>query len=87
MFDDIILTNSFTSFEIQKYDICHSLNLDTIIDDSDMTCGVCKHWGMDAIHFAGYDGSPYEWCKVDDISVLSWIDLYKNLPIKFMDRK
>lgn len=85
IFDDVILTNSFTSYEIQKYDICHSLNLDTIIDDSDTTCGVCKHWGMDAYHFAGYNGKEYEWCKKDDISVLSWVELYKKLPLKFMD--
>jgi len=85
MFDDVILTNSFTSFELQKYDICHALNLDTIVDDSDMTCGICKHWDMQSIHFAGKNGSPYEWCEVDDISVLSWMELYKKLPPKFVD--
>ena len=85
IFDDVILTNSFTSFELQKYDICHALNLDTIVDDSDMTCGICKHWDMRSIHFAGKNGSPYEWCEVDDISVLSWMELYKKLPPKFVD--
>jgi hypothetical protein len=40
---------------------------------------------MDAYHFAGYNGKEYEWCKKDDISVLSWVELYKKLPLKFMD--
>jgi len=40
---------------------------------------------MRSIHFAGKNGSPYEWCEVDDISVLSWMELYKKLPPKFVD--
>jgi hypothetical protein len=34
IFDDVILTNSFTPHEVSKVDICRSLALDTIIDDN-----------------------------------------------------
>ena len=41
LFDDLLLTNSFTVNEIPKVDLCKALNLDTIIDDSDIQCDLC----------------------------------------------
>lgn len=79
MFDDLILTNSYSPHEIQKDDICRSLNIDTIIDDNDMICGLCKNAGINSIHFAGYDGSVYPWCHEDSDSVLSWLELHAKL--------
>jgi 5'(3')-deoxyribonucleotidase len=70
IFDDIILTNSYTPMEVKKVDICRSLALDTIIDDSIDTCLECMQAGMDAIHFVGDE--VYPWCEESDISVRGW---------------
>jgi hypothetical protein len=73
MFDDIILTNSYTNREVCKSDICTCLNIGTIVDDNDMTCALTERVGVKAIHFAGYDGNNvYPWCYYDKKSVLSW---------------
>ncbi len=86
IFDDVILTNSYTKFEVQKVDICNSLNIGMLIDDSDLNCAVCKNWGIDAIHFAGYDGEVYPWCNKVSDSVTSWTDVYNVFPrYKYID--
>jgi len=64
IFDDVILTNSFTPHEVSKVDICRSLALGLIIDDSIET-------GMDAIHFVGDE--VYPWCEESDISLRGWM--------------
>ena len=61
-------------------DICNSLNIGMLIDDSDLNCAVCKNWGIDAIHFAGYDGEVYPWCNKVSDSVTSWTDVYNVFP-------
>jgi len=82
IFDDVILTNSYTPREIYKPDICTSLNIGVMIDDNDMTCGMCKNAGIKAIHFAGYDGkNVYPWCHYDEDSVLSWKEVLEKLDI------
>lgn len=73
MFDDIILTNSYTNREVCKIDICTCLNIGTIIDDNDMTCGIADRYDVTPVHFCGYDGKhEYPWCRYGDLSVLSW---------------
>jgi len=71
VFDDVILTNSFTPHEVSKVDICRSLAMDFIIDDSIDTCLKCIEAGMDAIHFVGDD--IYPWCEESDISLKGWL--------------
>jgi hypothetical protein len=70
IFDDIILTNSFTENEVKKVDICRALGIGCIIDDSIQTCDECIKSGMDAINFVGED--VYPWCEVSEISMRGW---------------
>ena len=83
IFDDVILTNSYTDFEIPKSDICNSLNLDTIIDDNYAICESCEKNGMNAIHFGGSDCIIYPWCEKHSNTVLSWNELYNLHSISF----
>lgn len=70
IFDDVILTNSFTPMEVKKVDICRSLAIDTIIDDNMNICLECIGSGMDAINFVGED--VYPWCEETEISMKGW---------------
>ena len=72
VFDDLVLTDSFTDQEIAKVDVCRALNLGTIIDDSERNCLSCAYGGMKAVHFAGSEGSLYPWCEEGAMSVLDW---------------
>jgi len=73
VFDDLILTNSFTPFEINKSDICRSLALDTMIDDNIGICTDCINNGINAVHFVGEN--VYPWCEETNISVRSWDEI------------
>lgn len=75
MFNDLVLTDSFTEHEIAKVDVCRALNLDTIIDDSELNCLSCAYGGMKAIHFAGTGGALYPWCDFTETSVLGWEEI------------
>jgi len=70
MFDDIILTDSFTENEVKKVDICRVLGIGCIIDDSIDTCNECIETGMEAIHYIGDD--IYPWCHPSEISMRGW---------------
>lgn len=72
LFNDLVLTDSYTEHEIAKVDVCRALHLDTIIDDNELNCLSCAYGGMTAIHFAGSEGSLYPWCDCTDTSVLGW---------------
>ena len=78
IFDDVILTNSYTELEVPKVDICNSLKLDTIIDDNYGICESCQNNGIASIHFGGSDGVLYPWCSEYDNTVLSWNELYNS---------
>lgn len=78
LFDDLVLTDSFTEHEIAKLDVCRALNLDTIIDDSELNCLACAYGGMKTIHFAGSDGNLYPWCNFLETSVLGWDEIDYN---------
>jgi hypothetical protein len=74
VFDDVILTNSFTSNEVSKVDICRSLNLGLIIDDQKTTCDKCiKELGIGAFNYVG--DPMYEWCEQSDISFKHWSNI------------
>ena len=75
VFDDLVLTDSFTGHEVAKVDVCRALALDTIIDDSELTCLACAYGGMTAVHFAGVGGSLYPWCECMEMSVLGWEEI------------
>lgn len=72
IFDDVVLTNSFTDLEVSKVDVCRALNLGTLIDDNENTCLSMYEAGMKAVHFAGAGGSLYPWCECTAMSVLGW---------------
>lgn len=83
LFDDIILTNSFTNHEVFKSDMCKCLNIGLIIDDNDVTCALSKYAGVSAIHFAGYDGeNVYPWCHYGSDSVLDWSEVIERVDQK-----
>lgn len=63
IFDDVILTNSYTSQEVKKSAICRALNIGLIIDDNLQICEECKADGVDAIHFIGDGEHEYPWCN------------------------
>lgn len=70
MFDDVILTNSYTENEVEKHKLCLALNINTIIDDNFDTCVKCLDCEITPKHFIG---SPvYPWCYVTNLSMLSW---------------
>lgn len=73
IFDDVILTNSFTANEVKKVDICRSLAIDTIIDDNIHICLECIGSGMEAINFIGED--IYPWCEETEISMKGWLEM------------
>jgi len=75
VFHDLVLTDSFTDYEIAKVDVCRALDLDTIIDDSAHNCLSCAYGGMTAVHFAGSGGSLYPWCECTETSVLGWEEI------------
>lgn len=70
IFDDVILTNSFTKDEVKKVHICKSLGINTIIDDNIDICKECINANMDAINFVGDD--IYPWCEPSSISLRGW---------------
>lgn len=72
IFDDILLTNSFTSNEINKADICRSLAIDLLIDDNVNICKQCIENGTEALNFIGSDSEIYPWCEESDISLHGW---------------
>ncbi len=60
-FDDLIMTNSYTDHEIEKHEICRSLALDSIIDDSFDVCTKCNRMNIDAYNIVGYGDIIYPW--------------------------
>jgi hypothetical protein len=76
VFDGLVLSNSYTAKEIAKVSLCHSLDLDTIIDDSELNCLSCAYGGLTCIHFAGNDGALYPWCNCTESSVFGWDEIF-----------
>lgn len=72
IFDDVILTNSYTPQEIHKADICRALNIGLIIDDNKSICDRCIEDGVRALNFIGDVDEIYPWCEESDISIQGW---------------
>jgi hypothetical protein len=72
VFDDVILTNSYTPNEIHKADICRALNIGLIIDDNKSICDKCIENGVRALNFIGDEDNIYPWCEESDISIQGW---------------
>ena len=70
IFDDVILTNSYTPHEVQKSDICRALNIGLIIDDNRDICDRCIGAGTRALNFVGDE--IYPWCEESEISIKGW---------------
>ena len=60
-FEELIMTNSYTDHEIEKHEICRSLALDSIIDDSFDVCTKCNRIGIDSYNIIGYGNIRYPW--------------------------
>lgn len=72
-FDDLVITNSYTPFEVSKSDICKSLNIGLIIDDNLRTCMDCEGQHIRAVNFIG--DPVYPWCERNEFSVQRWDDI------------
>jgi 5'(3')-deoxyribonucleotidase len=70
VFEDVIMTNSFTNEEISKADVCKLLHIGLMIDDS---MDVCQDCLLHKISAANFVGDPlYPWCEESIISFRSW---------------
>jgi hypothetical protein len=72
IFDDVILTNSYTPNEIRKIDICRALNIGLLIDDNKGICDECIEDGVQALNFIGDGEEVYPWCEESTISLNGW---------------
>jgi 5'(3')-deoxyribonucleotidase len=70
IFEDVIMTNSFTSNEVSKAAACKILNIGLMIDDSIDVCQDCLYDKISAVNFVG--DPVYPWCEESLISVRSW---------------
>jgi 5'(3')-deoxyribonucleotidase len=77
IFEDVILTNSYTPQEVLKSDVCRNLNIGLLIDDNFATCTECMSLGVNAVNFIG--DPTYPWCFESDISKKSWEDVWMSL--------
>lgn len=77
MFHDLIITNSYTDYEISKSFLCMSLNISVIVDDNFQTCIDCKDHGVEAINYVG--DPMYNWCVDSTMAARNWEDVYKKI--------
>jgi hypothetical protein len=74
IFDDVILTNSYTPHEISKVDVCRALSIGCIVDDSIDTCTRCWDNNILAVNFVGDGDHVYPWCEEGDNTMNGWLD-------------
>jgi 5'(3')-deoxyribonucleotidase len=67
IFRAVILTDSYTAFEVPKDSVCRALGAATLIDDN---IDACLAVGPGALNFIG--DPMYPWCTETAISVTSW---------------
>lgn len=75
IFDDVILTNSYTEHEISKVSVCRALAIGCIIDDSLDTCKQCWDNDILAVNFVGDGEDIYPWCEETQHSMNGWLDV------------
>lgn len=68
--NEIILTNSFTPHEVNKVDICKSLAINAMVDDSFQVCAECEGEHIKGINYAG--DPMYPWCDATPLSAYTW---------------
>ena len=77
IFKDVILTNSFTPVEVSKADICLSLGIELLIDDSLENCLSCEKNGIKTMNFIGEP--QYPWCIKSNLSVNTWKEISNEI--------
>ena len=73
VFEDLVLTNSYTPYEVSKSDICRALNIGLMIDDNLQICMDCESQHIRSVNFIG--DPVYPWCKDNEIAVRRWDDI------------
>lgn len=73
IFDDLVLTNSYTVDEIPKVEIYRSLNIDTMIDDDYKVCLESLRNGVKPYNYIHFP--EYPWTDITDMSLFSWYNL------------
>lgn len=68
--NEIILTNSYTPYEVKKVDICKSLAVGAIVDDSFQVCLECECQHIKGINYVG--DPVYPWCRETQLGAHSW---------------
>ena len=71
MVNEVIMTNSFTPHEVNKVDICKSLAINAMVDDSYQVCAECEGAHIKGINYVG-GFEPYPWCRKTTLSVHNW---------------
>jgi len=77
IFSDVIMTNSFTSDEVSKADVCKMLNIGVMIDDNFSICQDCLQLKIAPVNFIG--DPVYPWCEESIISVKTWKSVHGTL--------
>lgn len=77
VFKDLVLTNSYTDWELPKVEVCKSLALDKIVDDNYAICMECKGRGIHPIHFIG--NPVYPWARMNEHAETEWSGVYMNI--------
>jgi 5'(3')-deoxyribonucleotidase len=81
IFDDLVLTNSYTPTELPKVDVCLAMGISSIIDDNFKICKECSDKGIKAIN---YTGEPtYPWCHDKDPNIVrcaNWLEVLNEFP-------
>ena len=70
MVKEVIMTNSFTTNEISKADICRSLAINVMVDDSFHVCSECENNHIKGINFIG--DPIYPWCIDTPLAARNW---------------
>ena len=77
MFHDLVITNSYTEYEVSKSLLCMSLDIHTIVDDNFQICVNCMDHGINSIN---YIGDPmYNWCMKSPVAAKNWEEVYKKI--------
>ena len=71
--DDLIMTNSFTEYDIPKVKICRAIGASLIIDDNLDICRECISGGVRSLNFIG--DPMYPWCADNPHAVKTWTDI------------
>ena len=77
IFKSITLTNSFTPNEVSKADVCLSIGIDVIIDDSLDNCISCEKNGIKSFNFMG--DPSYPWSVRSNLSISNWKEISNEM--------